>query len=226
MLTLIGVVLAEVCQFSPGIGPPVFGQDGPLAGMAVAKLQTIEAVDGAGWSGYGRRFDRHLLLWTVRPVGSEAGTGDEHEAKLAARTGPLVQPLDQAGARHQVGPDGGHRVWSSGAERPALRRGGGVVISRSLATLIGRLIREIADSDIVILSRFALPRNGIFPGGEKAVVPGLSPARSWCRVYLPAIHGDRRGKLSACSGVRKLFLYRLATALMSVYTKNAKKAVS
>jgi hypothetical protein len=39
-----------------------------------------------------------------------------------------------------------------------------VVISPSLAEMIGQLIREVADSDIEILSRFRLPRNGVFSG--------------------------------------------------------------
>jgi hypothetical protein len=27
------------CQFSPDMGPPIFGQDGPLAEMALGKFQ-------------------------------------------------------------------------------------------------------------------------------------------------------------------------------------------
>jgi hypothetical protein len=40
------------CQFSPDMGPPVFGQSGPLTWVTTGKLQTIETIEVTSRSGW------------------------------------------------------------------------------------------------------------------------------------------------------------------------------
>ena len=86
----------------------------PLAGLGGIR---IELRDENG----NTRFDCGLrILDFADPFAEQRGRaepcrgGDEGEPMMQ----PRVQPLDQAGARYQIGPDGGDRVMFSEAVRP------------------------------------------------------------------------------------------------------------